>query len=131
MNWIIVSLIVLALASISTGVGIIWWQLRKLREVGATTAATDWLGLVQAHIDYSYAWFGVFFARLAHNVSFYSLLATRRLVVFCKSSLARVEQRCSHLIESFAQRQVSAKRGAASLFLLKIKEGQTSIISQS
>jgi hypothetical protein len=131
MNWIIVSLSSLVLASIGTGAGIIWWQLQQIRTSGAVTTATDWLGVVQAHIDYSYAWFSIFFARLAHNTSFYSLLATRRLVVWCKTTLARVEHRCSHLIETFAQRQVTAKRGAASLFLLKIKEGQTSIISQS
>jgi hypothetical protein len=131
MNWIIVSLSVLALISGGAGVGIIAWQLRKVRASGLVSPTTAWLSLVQAHIDYSYAWFGLAWTRAAHYISFYSLLGARRLVVLCKSTLADVEQRCSTWIETFGRRQALHKRGAASLYLLKIKEGQTSLVSRT
>lgn len=109
-----------AIAILEIG-ALFWWQWRAVRsgrvEDYAFYPERDW----QIKIDRWYRQFGSFFLQLGHYFYFYALVFVRHLIVMARSLLAFIERRFSRLIDAVRGRGVIHKRGAASLWLLKIK----------
>lgn len=98
-----------------------WWQWRAIRSGQIAEynfyPEREW----QLKIDRWYQQFGSFFLQLGHYCSFYVLVFIRHLIVLARGLLALIERRFSRLIDLVHGRGVIHKRGAASLWLLEVK----------
>ena len=120
-------LMVLLIAVVATGLTLLSRQLKLVRaEAVVVNPATGMsLGdIIQCKIDTVYHDFSFFFHQLTHFVVFYSLLASRRVVIILRYLLVRVERRFSRLIDAIRGKGVIHKKGVVSLFLTKIEESK-------
>jgi len=118
---------VLLLAIVVIGLALFRQQLKLVRAgelVVTKTAEISLADILQCKTDKFYHSFGSFFHQLAHFSIFYSLLASRRLVVMSHQILVRVEGRFSRLIDMVHGKGIIHKKGAVSLFLTQIKESK-------
>ncbi len=110
-------------------VALCWWQWRAIRTGQITEydfyPEREW----QTKIDHWYYQFSSFFRQTGHYLSFYGLVFIRQLIIMTRALLALVEGRFSRLIDAVRGRGVIHKRGAASLWLLEVKNHKQNLAS--